>query len=39
MIIAHLNYSGEEHGLLDQCPHFERYKADTQAGFALQTGS
>lgn len=25
--------------LLDQCPHLARDKVDTQAGFALQTGS
>lgn len=39
MIIAYLNCSGEEHVLLDQCPHLARGKVDAQAGFALQTDS
>lgn len=39
MIIAHLNYPGEEHVLLDQCSPLERDKVSARAGFALQTGS
>lgn len=39
MIIAYLHCSGEEHVLLDQCPHSAREKVDAQAGSALQTDS